>query len=574
MQKLKVAWLASQSSSITGESSDNVGPEPAQRLEDPADTVLRFLGSKTATVLVRTSDYQMAIKGEAIKKAIFVPYHEGKRAMSWRDKLRPWFRLTEKSLIQTARSTARPRHVLGRLALPPKPSKVPGDGSNDQLSATFGHILHDKKQLNQGRGRRLLTPIKPHPAALASITPQNQAVQRQNAIVLHFTRSQSEAAKFPNTYMPPIRLALPVDTGVDFSSFTIPPESTLHCVFPWYENDVLMPDERVDVRVSQSRLLKLDTADIETQQPSLHKFLAASEFNMLEGRLKTPPSASFEVPQSWLRAAQKKSKKADSDKTVTLMYQFAGLEVHQSVEMEFKGHTLRYNSIEAGHHGGKRQELSLIAGPPDGQSKDLDDEQRQSFLKLAGETAMGRQFSWTEGHQNMSAAGTHQIAPRDESMDNFAMESEEQHIDDLKGNVAPETLETEAEDAFSNDGTAPGSSNSSMRAQVDALLDQYKTTFTEAENEQQPEVEEEDSTTVIEQEPPQTESQGTLEDHSYPDVEKAAPSSVLEDLSDDDAKPFSTDESSASTRNAEEDDMDDPGKTAEEDSDASKGNSS
>lgn len=50
-------------------------------------------------------------------------------------------------------------------------------------------------------------------------------------------------------------------------------------------------------------------------------------------------------------------------------YMFAGLELHRSLETTYDGWTLSYTSIEAGHGGGRRAELSLEAVP--GGDRDL-----------------------------------------------------------------------------------------------------------------------------------------------------------------------------------------------------------
>jgi hypothetical protein len=84
-------------------------------------------------------------------------------------------------------------------------------------------------------------------------------------------------------------------------------------------------------------------------------------------------------------------------------YAFRGLEIHQTVEMPWRDHTLRYSSIEAGQHGGQRQELTLQAGLPGYPGTSFKGKKRNSFLQLVEDMATGQCFSWTEGYESIKS---------------------------------------------------------------------------------------------------------------------------------------------------------------------------
>jgi hypothetical protein len=327
--------------------------------------------------------------------AQFVPHHREKRSMAWRDKLLKWARYvsaTEKS----SPSRLEPLKLASRFSLPKPPSTIQSSGHETRLSATFGHILHTNTIL-PGSGRRMLSPVVPHPAALTSIAPEEQPIQRGAAIILKFapehTDSQDSSASSDST-IPQVHLRLPIDPDTDLSTFRIPPNSTLNGIIPSHTSDILFPTENVDVRMAKEHVVPMDV-----KQPSLQKFLAASEFNLLEGRLRTPSQTTLTVPSNL--------GDENNSQTQQVLYMFTGLEIHQTVETAWKAYTLRYTSIEAGQHGGQRQELSLHPPPffssscssaSDPASEPYNE---QDLLQAVEDIVTGRLFPWNRGHALM-----------------------------------------------------------------------------------------------------------------------------------------------------------------------------
>lgn len=315
--------------------------------------------------------------------------------MSWRDKLRQWSRyvnpVTKEVLVEDT-----PLDLAGKVSLPMPTLEATDKRTMNRITATFGHILHtghDSREAKMAKSRRILSPVVPHPASLTSITADSDStVAQSTAIILNFSPDPAQAQKFGDA-VPEIRLRLPVNPDTDLSAFAFPPDSTLDGVIPGRVDDILLPDESVDVRLTQQRLLPLDA-----NQQSLKEFLAVSEFNLLAGRLRTPSRTQFSIPSKWLSASPSPS---PQDQATDVPYTFMGLEIHQVVDLAWRGHTLRYSSIEAGQHGGQRQELSLHAAPPGTHQQDTTGESAGSFLQLVEEVAAGKHFSWDHGYKLM-----------------------------------------------------------------------------------------------------------------------------------------------------------------------------
>lgn len=310
--------------------------------------------------------------------------------MSWRDKLRQWARYVH-PISKAAKTKEKSLHLADHVSLPEPPFETAGRGPANRIAATFGHLLHTKHDIDATKlasSRRIISPVIPHPASLTALAiDETQEVSQRTAIVINFVPDPAKGASVPDN-APEVRFRLPIDSDTVMSSFAIPAESTLNGVVPWHVADMLLPGESVDVRLVQQKLIPLDI-----NQQSLRDFLAGSEFNLLAGHLRTPSHTTFSIPSRWLDS------NTTSEQAIDVPYMFTGLEIHQTVDMEWHNNTLRYNSVEAGQHGGQRQELSLVAGPPSSdKSTVVDESQRARFLQLVEEVALGKHFSWGEGY--------------------------------------------------------------------------------------------------------------------------------------------------------------------------------
>lgn len=394
IQSLSVSRLAENGQGQTAPSEDGQSSAGMQS-EDAADVVFRLLNRWQTEPLSNNVHIIAAPDTAGRRKGVFVEHQREERSMSWRDKLRCWSRLASpvaKGLVVDST----PLDLAERVSLPGVAAGTPAH-QNTTLMATFGHVLHSQKiarEAKMAKNRRILSPVVPHPASLTSVTADSDSSALQStAIILNFS-PDPEHARPDRKAAPQVRLTLPVNPDADLSKFAFPSDSVLECVVARSVDDILLPDASVDVRIEQRQRLPLDT-----QQQSLKDFLAVSEFNLLAGRLRTPSRAVFAVPRQW--PGPDDQPPSEPEPGTGTPYLFMGLEIHQVVDVEWRGHTLRYNSIEAGQHGGQRQELSLLAAPPGSRAPRPTAEQARDLVRLAGEVAAGQHFSWDKGFMLM-----------------------------------------------------------------------------------------------------------------------------------------------------------------------------
>ncbi|KAF4445310.1 hypothetical protein F53441_10922 [Fusarium austroafricanum] len=382
-EKFLVSWMPKSSETPT-------------ETEDVADTVFRLLVGR---VVPGSHNFLQCIpsQGEDEISGQLVQVQRHSRAMSWRDKLNKWLRVVAPIEKSTQPS---PLNLTASASLPE--SKVPLTGNKDATTATFGHILHPEAGTSIKslfRKRRILAPLIPHPAAFSALKPDDdQPLKETTTIVMHLVphidgnKGRSGATK-KSVEDPAVCIRIPVHPDADLTNFEIPKDMTAECYVPWHVNDVLLPTEAVDVRLEHKRSFALKVV-----HPGLKKFLETSQLNLLEGELRTPSQATLSIPGSWIngsRSGNSNTKKRD------VLYEFRGTEIHQTVEMPWRGHTLRYSSIEAGQHGGQRQEITLQAGTPDEDRVAFQGERRETFLQLVEDMATGKYFSWSEGYKSI-----------------------------------------------------------------------------------------------------------------------------------------------------------------------------
>lgn len=455
-KELEISWLQKQDLASSG---------TVKNTETPADIALRLLLEQTP------KDYQSSVHIASpsdisnIKDGAFVSHQREIRSMSWKDRLRQWSRF----VAPVGQAAATRDDISAQF------SEMVSDLKSDrgvepvhQVTASFGHVLHGKNSwtaATMAKHRRLLSPVLPHPASFTSIMDENKPMTQRVTIVLNFSPDPNHSSTKYDSAPPTIQLRLPVNPETDLANFSLPPDSALFGVAAQHINDVLLPGESVDVRLTQNDLLPLDTS-----QESVNEFLSQSELNLPQGVLKTPSKATFSIPKAWVTKA--KTARKPSTATINVPYIFMGLEIHQTVELEFHGHTLCYSSIDAGRHGGHRQELCLQAGPP--QSTDptpftLDKAEASRFLSLVEGIATGKYFSWHNGSQLMRETPDVSILedeaaeddlPLEEAQDYESVESAESELlqnteQDDDGHSSTETASDIPTDETSEDSQSP-----------------------------------------------------------------------------------------------------------------------
>ncbi|KAF4333648.1 hypothetical protein FBEOM_12518 [Fusarium beomiforme] len=403
-EKLRVSWM----------------PEPDEgptETEDLADVVFRLIvGRVVPGADLGSLHCIQPSREEGIVSGQPVPVHRQARAMSWRDKLKKWVRI----VAPTGKTFQEPWPFDWPSRAAVEEEKCSRSDHRDATTATFGHILHQRESTSIKelfRQRRILAPLTPHPAAFSPLrTDNNQPLKETTTIVMHLvphvsptkveTSSGQQSPEDPAPQGesskgrvkggkkvpadPAVYITIPIHSDADLANFKIPKDMTAHCYVTWHTSDVLLPTEVVDVRLEHKRSFPL-----KVTQSGLRAFLKKSELNLAEGRLRTPSQAKLSVPGSWLRGHR--SGRLATEKVV--LYDFRGTEFHKTVEIPWGGHTLRYSSIEAGLHGGQRQEITLQAGLPGENPVAFKGERRDSFLDSVREIATGKFLDWSEGYR-------------------------------------------------------------------------------------------------------------------------------------------------------------------------------
>ncbi|KAF4944604.1 hypothetical protein FGADI_12568 [Fusarium gaditjirri] len=392
-EKLRVSWMP--------QSDKPQSDEPPTKTEDHADIVFRLIVGRVVPgadhgVLqcLPRSDDQDLVTGQP------VPVQRQARAMSWRDKLQKWQRIVA-PVSKYTRDTS-PLGLPSESVIPEE--KCPRSGNVDATTARFGHILHQRPSTSIKelfRNRRILAPLTPHPAAFSRLKPDDGLpLKETTSIVMHLSphfdppkSSVTDPKKISAN--PAVYITIPIHPQADLDNFKIPDDVSAHIYVPWHNSDVLLPTEAVDVRLEHKR-----SRALKVTQPGLKRFFKESQLNLREGQLQTPSQATLRVPGSWLRGSGSGRMNTEARDVI---YDFRGTEIHQTVEMPWNGHTLRYSSIEAGQHGGQRQEITLQAGLPGENPVAFKDERRVGFLQLVEDMATGKCFSWSEGYKSIKS---------------------------------------------------------------------------------------------------------------------------------------------------------------------------
>uniref|UniRef100_A0A0B7JVK7 Uncharacterized protein n=1 Tax=Bionectria ochroleuca TaxID=29856 RepID=A0A0B7JVK7_BIOOC len=358
---LNVKWLDQHSPAA------NTKPAPSGaslQAESPPDIVLRLLlqDRYIRDRFQSTSDYCVLPPSET---AMFIPHGREVRSLSWRNKLRTWSRYVMPVGKSSSENTTQLKLSSSKRLLR-KTSKLKTDGAQVRFAATFGHILHSDasapspSKKKKTTGHRVLLPVLPHPAAFTRLIGKGKAnppLSKSSSIVLNFIPTQHDSKA------PEVRLSLPVNADDDFSDFTMSDESKLYAVSPIHQQDFLCPRESVDVRVTQQSELPLDLA----KQSHVREFFKASEFNLVEGRLRTPSHTQISLPAHLLPEPSK-----DAQTASEVGYTFAGLEIHQTMDLEWHDH--------------------ILSGP-------TNSVHRSQFLHAVNGIVTGKFFSWTEGYK-------------------------------------------------------------------------------------------------------------------------------------------------------------------------------
>ncbi|KAM0276251.1 hypothetical protein ACHAQH_006926 [Verticillium albo-atrum] len=318
------------------------------------------------------------------------------------------------------------------------------------VSSTFGHVLfdHDNGTLNvknleaqdgiavlaptqEGQGRPcIFSAVVPRPDGLAALNTLAPGTPASTIMILRFAAgAPTRGAKYlldpadGSTQIHPtstplsfleIHVAVPDELPADRRlTWDASPTKHVRVISNSSLIDVPLPDRPIDIRLATSTISTL--TDVEAV-PALRAFVDASDLDLASGNLRTPPR--LFIPESDIAPLSRPSageeaqssrpgRKAKADNEIFehrkgfRTFEFIGLEVRRAVELDYEGHKLKYTSIEAGLHGGRRAELALDMGLIEEGGGVL--EHRAKYLDVARRIADGELVTWVHGK---SAADT------------------------------------------------------------------------------------------------------------------------------------------------------------------------
>ena len=123
------------------------------------------------------------------------------------------------------------------------------------------------------------------------------------------------------------------------------------------EFDVLLPGDIADIRFSKRTLVCADVFD-----PALQGFTDSSNFDIWGNeRLTTPNTLSISIPGHAIRSVRGLNTSIYMAEGLRIDYVFTSLEHHSRITTPYTpGIDINYTIIEAGHTGGRREEISLV----------------------------------------------------------------------------------------------------------------------------------------------------------------------------------------------------------------------
>jgi len=289
-------------------------------------------------------------------------------------------------------------------------------------TATFGHVLHTTRStdllpappaLLSRDYPHVISPVVPPPSVFSSWGLSLSSVPVQTSIILRFRVSPTHAAAITtaSVVFPTMELVINVADGqtgaakIEWNNC----DKRLFATVSTHHVDVMMPAEQVDVRLTQTAQLECNPSMLSS--PTMEKlglFVDISDLNLQQGRMVTPSEVVIPIPPSlivpcpsnprpnkspviWAPSTAEEGAAADQQVT----YTFSGLELRQSIATKCAGHMLQYSSIEAGHHGGRRADLSLHALHPPATAEPLPPtELARLYLEAVQSIARGEHFSW------------------------------------------------------------------------------------------------------------------------------------------------------------------------------------
>ncbi|KAL2142456.1 hypothetical protein VTI28DRAFT_1165 [Corynascus sepedonium] len=391
-------------------------PQRDENFENACETVLRFLRDAYGPKPLVSSTLKVVPEG-SIHQGRYLPVLDPERKLPWQERFDKWERWTaavphwkaeskpSEGLIPTdilpfslgdgktvEYSRAETREERSELGF-----STPGWSTKAQTdtSVVFGHVVFARQKTSADSGTpspgsapqldtslsRTFVPTLP---ALGSLNLPNNLMEEglwHSTTVIRFVPSPDVSAELAAS-APELELRIEAD-HVEVKALT-----SLRAVKETFIGDVLFPAAPVDARLVQRRYFDLPGPSIEQHVPSVITFITKSDLRPWAGKLSTPPVLlGVNLPRRLLISTtttlasgttipNTNNNDGDNDPSVPVDYTLASIQVQRTVTAEYANLRLRYTSIQAGHRGGERAELSLeavrvVAPPPEHYDSDV-----------------------------------------------------------------------------------------------------------------------------------------------------------------------------------------------------------
>lgn len=304
--------------------------------------------------------------------------------LNWRDRLKHWARWTAGVAKRPASQLSSTEEVKELKIIKPSPARYDlkkGGIDHLQLNQTpdggvvqdsirwehrmfttssiiVGHVLHESDgrdilvQPVDFAARRKKTAFLPATQNLAQLlrAQQLESSGQVSTLRMRFVPSPwkvDDDLDTKDTTFPPIDMRFFVDDETGDLRL-----ADIVAVISSTTADVMLPDRSLDLRFKQRKTCRLKSLH-NAQLPDVKDFLLASQLNLNQGPIVTPPSLTIPI------AGHMYGQDSEVESTVPVEYMFAGLEYRQAFATSFDGWKMLYTSIDSGKAGGKRAELSL-----------------------------------------------------------------------------------------------------------------------------------------------------------------------------------------------------------------------
>jgi hypothetical protein len=294
------------------------------------------LGDKAQSSLESSNDINIppvdldSSEAASIESDISDPKHSvSKTAVYWS----PNYITESSALIGTILHSVSPSSAVTLQSLKPADLFHRADQKFDSATPNFSHLVNSKD------ARKVHDPVQ--------------------SIIMRLVPDPLEEGKGPGSQVLTAYPSIEMHFSIDPTTKNAKVEA-VQAVVSTENSDLMLPNSSVDVRFQQnirSQLRRPKSGDAYPK--SVRDFINNSNLNIENARyIETPPRVKIPIDRHLCRSSTSIDMN-ENDEIKEVSYMFAGLEIHNTVAMEFDDWVMTYTSIQAGKANGRRSELRL-----------------------------------------------------------------------------------------------------------------------------------------------------------------------------------------------------------------------